>query len=242
MSMTKIRPTPSTKTRTRGGKRAAVQRSKIQLRFFVPIFLVLCASLLVWGLSSHIFSGGVPIDNPKVEKLSKLKIPSWIDKEIISKDSDSRRGEYLEDITGIVIHYVGNPGTSAAQNRNYYANPGTEVNSHFVIGLDGEILQCLPLEEKSSASNERNRDTISIEVCHPDERGAFTEKSYASLLQLTTWLCQKANLTPEQVIRHYDVTGKLCPIYFVQHPEAWQRFQDDLKQSLRDAPNAKDGK
>lgn len=237
MSMTKIRPTPSTKTRTRGGKRAAVQRRKIQLRFFVPIFLILCGSLLVWGLHRHFFTDAARIDNPKVEKLSKLKLPSWVDKDIIPKDSDSRRGEYLEDITGIVVHYVGNPGTSATQNRDYYANPGTEVNSHFVIGLDGEIVQCLPLEEKSSATSERNRDTISIEVCHPDEGGAFTDKSYASLLKVTTWLCQKTGLSPEQVIRHYDVTGKLCPIYYVQNPEAWHRFQDDLTQALSASQN-----
>lgn len=242
MSTTKIRPAHSTSSHSRGGKRAAARLRKTQLRFFVPIFLVLCGILLVWGLCSHFLSGRAPIDNPKVEQLAKLKLPSWVDKEIIPKDSDSRRGEYLEDITGIVIHYVGNPGTSAKQNRTYYANPGTEVNSHFLIGLDGEILQCLPLEEKSSASNERNRDTISIEVCHPDESGAFNEKSYASLIKLTTWLCQKAGLSSSQVIRHYDVTGKLCPIYFVQHPEAWQRFQDDLKKALGEDSTAKNRK
>lgn len=234
MSTTKIRLTDSKKIRPHSGKRAALQRRKIPLRLFVPLFLGLCAILLVWGLHSQMLSGAASIANPKVAQLAKVKIPSWIDKQIIPKSSDSRRGEPLEDITGIVIHYVGNPGTTAKQNRNYYANPGTEVNSHFLIGLDGEILQCLPLYEKSSASSERNRDTLSIEVCHPDESGAFTDKSYASLLQLTAWLCQKIGIRPEQVIRHYDVTGKLCPIYYVQHPEAWQRFQADLKQALLD--------
>lgn len=237
MSTTKIRTTESKPSRTRRGKRAAKRTRLVQLRFLLPILLVLCAALLVWGLRGHLFSGGPTIENPKVAQLSKLKLPSWVDKEIIPKDSDSRRGEYLEDINGIVIHYVGNPGTSAKQNRNYFANAGTEVNSHFLIGLEGEIVQCLPLEEKSSASNERNRDTISIEVCHPDDTGAFTEQSYASLLKLTTWLCKEIGLSPNQVIRHYDVTGKLCPYYFVNNPAAWQAFQDSLEESLLTTSN-----
>ena len=63
---------------------------------------------------------------------------------------------------------MGNPGTTAQANRNYFAQPDTQVSAHFLVGLDGEVIQCIPLEEKSSATNERNRDTISIEVCHPD--------------------------------------------------------------------------
>ena len=57
---------------------------------------------------------------------------------------------------------------AALVNRNYFAQPDTQVSAHFLVGLDGEVIQCIPLEEKSSATNERNRDTISIEVCHPD--------------------------------------------------------------------------
>ena len=46
------------------------------------------------------------------------------------------------------------------------------MSAHFLIGLEGEIIQCIPLNEKSSATNDRNRDTISIEVCHPDANRA----------------------------------------------------------------------
>lgn len=144
----------------------------------------------------------------------------------------ARSGERLEDIRGIVIHYVGNPGTSAINNRNYFAQETTEVCSHFVVGLKGEVVQCLPLWERSAASNQRNRDTISIEVCHPDDSGKFREDTYASLVQLTAWLCRTADLTPEQVIRHYDVTGKECPRYFVRHPDAWTAFLEDVRTAL----------
>ena len=87
----------------------------------------------------------------------------------------------------------------------------------------------MPLKEKSSATNERNRDTISIEVCHPDESGVFTQESYDSLVRLTAWLCDHFNLDRSRVIRHYDVTGKLCPLHFVEDEAAWAQFLADVK-------------
>jgi N-acetylmuramoyl-L-alanine amidase len=214
------------------------KRMERKSRRSAPKRLLGFALLLCLGLGFVLLGGyflqAPKIENPRVAQLAQVKLPSWIDEQIIPKRSDSRRGVYLEDITGIVIHYVGNPGTTAQQNRNYFANPGTEVNSHFLVGLDGEIIQCLPLEEKSSASNERNRDTISIEVCHETEEGAFSDRSYEALLRLTAWLCEVTQLDETAVVRHYDVTGKACPLYYVEHQEAWDQFKLDIKDSMEE--------
>ena len=107
------------------------------------------------------------------------------------------------------------------------------MSSHFVVGLDGEIIQCVPTWEIAYASNERNNDTVSIETCHPDESGKFTEDTYKSLVQLTAWLCTKFGLDEEDVIRHYDVTGKICPKYFVEDEQAWNLFKGDVKAALQ---------
>lgn len=169
------------------------------------------------------------INDPQIARLAALKVPDWVDRKILPEDSDSRRGDLLEAYNGVVIHYVGNPGTTAAQNRSYYGNLGTRVNSHFLVGLEGEIIQCLPLEEKSSATSERNRDTISIEVCHPDAEGKFTPESYASLVRLTAWLLDAGELEGEEaLLRHYDATGKECPIYYVKNQEAWLQLKADV--------------
>ena len=168
------------------------------------------------------------VPREKVFELATTPIPEWIDQQIIKVDGDSRRGVMLEGVRNIVIHYVGNPGTTAQQNRDYYANPSSEVSSHFVIGLKGEVIQCIPLHEKSSASNHRNKDTISIEVCHPDESGKFTDASYQSLIKLTAWLCEVCDLDNCDIIRHYDITGKQCPLYFVTHENAWKKFKEDV--------------
>ena len=172
------------------------------------------------------------VPREKVFELATTPIPDWIGQQIIKVDGESRRGVYLESIQNIVIHYVGNPGSTAQQNRDYYANPSSDVSSHFVIGLKGEIIQCIPLHEKSSASNHRNKDTISIEVCHPDESGKFTDETYDSLVKLTVWLCEACGLDSSDIIRHYDITGKQCPLYFVTHENAWERFKKDAEISI----------
>ena len=186
------------------------------------LFLVLLA--VGW----HVYQDEI-LPREKVFELMAVPIPDWIDQQIIKVDGDSRRGVYLEGVRDIVIHYVGNPNSTAQQNRDYYANPSSDVSSHFVIGLKGEIIQCIPLHEKSSASNHRNKDTISIEVCHPDESGMFTDASYQSLVKLTTWLCEICGLDSSDVIRHYDITGKQCPQYFVTHEDTWEQFLKDVK-------------
>lgn len=152
--------------------------------------------------------------------------------QLLDYNEFSRSGTALEKINGIVVHYTANPGTTAQQNRDYFeglAQSGeTHASSHFVIGISGEIIQCIPCNEIAYASNERNADTISIECCIPDDTGKFTDATYGSLVHLVTWLMGRYDLTTDDVIRHYDVTGKACPKYYVENEAAWEQFKSDL--------------
>ena len=123
----------------------------------------------------------------------------------------------LEKVTKIAVHYVGNPNTSAAANRNYFENQktaGRYVSSHYIIGLQGEIIQCIPLDEISYCTNQANSYSISIECCHPDSTGKFNEATEQSLAELCACLLEKFGLCADDIIRHYDVTGKQCPLYW----------------------------
>lgn len=155
-----------------------------------------------------------------------------LDVQLLDINKYSRPGLALSQVNGIVIHYTANPGTTAQQNRDYFqglASSGkTYASSHFVIGLDGEIVQCIPCNEMAYASNDRNSDTISIECCIEDETGKFNDKTYQSVIKLTSWLMGRYDLETADVIRHYDVTGKACPKYFVEHEDAWEQFHKDL--------------
>ena len=165
-----------------------------------------------------------------------VALPEYVTKDYIVKNSYSRPGTPLTEINGVVIHYVGNPGSSARANRNYFNNLAltheTYASSHFIVGLEGEVLVLIPLDEKSCATNERNRDTISVEVCHPDATGEFSPVTYDSLVRLLAYLCDRFQLTEEDLIRHYDVTGKKCPLYYVEHEDAWEQLKADVKQAL----------
>ena len=162
-----------------------------------------------------------------------------LDVELLTVNPYSRPGTQTDKIRGIVVHYTANPGATAMENRNYFEGlkdtHSTKASSNFVVGLEGEIVQCVPTWEVAYASNNRNTDTVSIECCHPDKSGEFTDKTYRSVVNLCAWLCLKFDLDEKDVIRHYDVTGKNCPKYFVEDEEAWKTFREDVKNALENA-------
>ena len=179
------------------------------------------------------------------EELRAIKKPSWVEEALLTVSEYSRPGFALTEANNIVIHYVGNPGTTAMGNRDYFEslsdpkqNPtGHGASSHYVVGLQGEIIQCIPLYEVAFANYPRNYDTISIEVCHPDEGGEFNNDTYWALVRLAAYLLEKTGMNPEQLIRHYDVSGKLCPIFYVEHPEAWTQFKHAVGEYMKEHPD-----
>ena len=189
---------------------------------------------LIGALLIAVYLNFFVISNNKVQKAKETEIPEWVDKQIIHKHSTARTGILLDDIKNIVIHYVGNPNTSAKNNRDYFNKPSTGVSSHFIVGLSGEVIQCVPIYERSAASNDRNKDTLSIETCHPDESGKFNQATYNSLVKLTAYLCYQFDLKQNDVIRHYDVTGKNCPKYYVENEDEWENFKKDVGKAIDD--------
>ena len=221
--------------RGRCASRVQIKRREAQRRKRLALVLTLAAAALTAlaslvilaarGLTSLL--GGESID------MGAIPCPAWIDQQFIDLGG-GRDGSKIARVKDIAIHYVGNPDTTAKANRNYFNSTGVEVSSHFIVGLEGEIVQCVPLDEKSAATNQRNIDTISIEVCHPDETGRFNDKTYASLVKLCAWLCQQMDLDETHLIRHYDVTGKSCPLYYVVHEDAWGQLKKDVGDYLKE--------
>ena len=156
-----------------------------------------------------------------------------ITEEFLTPNPYSRPQTKLKKVKNIFVHYTANPGTSAEQNRSYFENLGvtgeTSASAHFVISYDGSIVQCLPLDEMGYAVKTRNEDSISIECCYLDEDGKFTDATYQSLLKLSAWLLSEYHLKPADMRRHYDEGGKKCPLYYVEHEDAWEQFLTDLE-------------
>ncbi|GHV79780.1 amidase [Spirochaetia bacterium] len=160
----------------------------------------------------------------------------------LTKNPYSRPDKRLTAVKGIVIHWVANPGSSAMQNRNYFDNlrfqSTTYASAHFLIGLEGEVIQCLLENEVGyhvganrysdlalkNLSSYPNNCTLGIELCHPDWTGKFTGETLQSAKELVLELCERYNLSRKDLYRHYDITGKDCPRWFVQNPDKWEEF------------------
>lgn len=209
------------------------KKKRLFIKAGIILVLILAAGFGVMKACGTSFIG----EGKKLSEEELEKRKPEIDVQLLTVNEYSRPGIEVEQIRGIVIHYTANPGSTAQNNRDYFEglkdSHETSVSSHFVVGLDGEIIQCVPTWEMAYASNSRNVDTISIECCHPDASGKFNRKTYRSVVELTAWLCQKFGLTEEDVIRHYDVTGKACPLYYVEHEKKWEEFKKDVKKAMR---------
>ena len=178
-----------------------------------------------------------------------------ITEQLLTKNKYSRPCTLLKAVRGIVIHWVANPGTSAQANRNYFEGlkdqpPGLPpdkyrylyASAHYIIGLNGEIIRCVPDREvcyhvgADRYTNEAlrrlssypNNCTIGIELCHPTADGKFTDETLESCRDLAASLLASYSLSRDDLWRHYDVTKKICPKYFVEHTDKWDAFRASI--------------
>ena len=131
-------------SRTR--KRRTSKRGRCALIISVAAFFILLCCVIV----SFILRNNRDNTVQAQKILPKLSIQT----KLIQKNKYSRPGIALRKVKGVVVHYTANPGTDAEDNRNYFNNlpklnagkqKATYASSHFVIGLEGQIVQCIPL-------------------------------------------------------------------------------------------------
>lgn len=164
----------------------------------------------------------------------------------------SAKGRPQKKITpkGLVIHWTANTGkgADADNNRNYFNNSGVYASAHYIVD-DYQIVQCLPENEMAyhvgaksykptKLSNYPNDCTIGIEMCVNSD-GNF-DKMYKNTVELAADICKRYGWTRDNLYRHYDITGKDCPRYFVDNGTAmlygfasaslgWERFKADVE-------------
>ena len=135
--------------------------------------------------------------------------------------------ERSEKIKYIVIHYTGNSGSTAADNVSYFNNGNRSASAHYFVNFDGEIREYCdpakwyawhcggPLESSHHQYYGKctNANSIGIEICTKQNGSIweFTAKAVNAAIELTKYLMQKFGVSADNVIRHYDVTGKSCP-------------------------------
>lgn len=223
--------------RKRRRRKAMAARTAVLIVISVFLFSLL---FIVVKMMIGIFGEGEITDASQSQRKGIIKANDTekplLTEDFLTVNPYSRPGTEIKSVKNIFIHYTANPGTTAAQNRSYFENLGitgeTSASAHFVIGYEGEIIQCIPLEEIGYAVKGRNEDSISIECCYLEADGKFTEATYQSLIQLTSWLMKQYKLAPEDILRHYDEGGKKCPLYFVENEQSWEQFRTDLTEFI----------
>lgn len=156
---------------------------------------------------------------------------------LITPNKWSRPQTKIGTIKNIVVHWIGNAGSTAENNAKYFNSlkdgRGTYASSHYIIGNDGVVIRCVPENEVAYHASSANSYSIGIEVCHPDNTGKYTDLAYNALIKLLGDLCTRYKLEPTQaIIRHYDVTGKDCPRYYVKNTEAWKKLKQDVEDAM----------
>ena len=150
-------------------------------------------------------------------------------------DSSNYNKNRTYNIKYIVIHYTGNNGDTAISNAKYFASPNRNASAHYFVD-NKEIIQSVldtniawHCGAKTYKHPEcRNNNSIGIELCSKkDNTGKFyIDKDTQSLgAKLAYELQQKYNIPDNNIIRHYDVTGKLCPEPFVRIEQDWLNFK-----------------
>ena len=152
------------------------------------------------------------------------------------------------DIKYIVIHYTANDGDTDEGNGNYFANNIVRASAHYFVD-DDSITRSVPDDYiawavgGSKYKNTKggafygkctNANSISIELCDTKKNGVydFTETTMKNAADLVKLLMEKYTVPVERVIRHYDVTGKVCPKPFVDDEKAWKEFKERLVDNM----------
>ena len=140
------------------------------------------------------------------------------------------------DIKYIVIHYTANNGDTASGNANYFANNrNISASAHYFVD-ENTIWQSVKDTDTAwhcgaksyKHSYCRNSNSIGIELCsRKDSKGNyyFKDETVKNAAELTKSLMAKYNVPATNVIRHYDVTGKICPAPMVNDVSLWNKFK-----------------
>lgn len=159
-----------------------------------------------------------------------------------SNYKQANRNEY--NIKYIVIHYTANDGDKAIDNCNYFANnKNLNSSAHYFVD-ENEIVQSVLQKDIAWHCGSklykhkycRNSNSIGIEICSRKDKNNnyyFKNETIKNAIDLTRYLMQLYNISSDDVIRHYDVTGKVCPAPFIdlniiEKPKIWIDFKNNL--------------
>ncbi len=146
------------------------------------------------------------------------------------------KGGSTSRIKYIVVHYTANNGDTAKGNTTYFKTVYRGASAHYFVD-ENSIWQCVDDKDIAWHCNTtgkyyhkhcRNDNSIGVELCsRKNGEYYFLENTMKRAAELIRYLMQLYNVPIENVIRHYDVTHKICPAPFIDQGE-WEKFKNRL--------------
>ena len=148
------------------------------------------------------------------------------------------------NIKWIVVHFTANDGDSDESNARYFKNNIKKASAHYFVD-DDSVTQSVPDNYVAySVGGDKykntkgakyfnivnNTNSLNIELCDTVKNGKndLSAKTRANAILLIKQKAKKYGIDRNHIIRHWDVTGKNCPKYFVEDSYSWNRFLDDI--------------
>ncbi len=155
-------------------------------------------------------------------------------------NEDNYTAGRTEDISYIVVHYTANDGDTAKNNCIYFQTVGRNASAHYFVDEDTVYQSVLDTDTAWHCGTTgtykheycRNNNSLGVELCsEKDSKGDyyFNDATFENGANLVKYLMNKYNISIDNVIRHYDVTGKTCPAPFVTNTTAWANFKSALE-------------
>lgn len=131
----------------------------------------------------------------------------------------------------IVIHDTDNrdPGADVYMTQKYFNTTTREASAHYAV-QDDAIVQMVEDTDTAWHAGDRynpviqNSNSIGIEInVHPE---SDFNVAMDNAMELTKHLMEKYDIPADNVVRHYDVTGKTCPRMMIEDdPTLWTKFK-----------------
>lgn len=159
--------------------------------------------------------------------------------EFVSCDPSNYRAGRTQPVRYIVLHYTANNGDTARNNCDYYHRVGgLQASAHYFCdeyGVMQSVRECDTAWHCGAEAGRRywhpacrNGNSIGIEMCsrkRADGSYYILPETVANAAALAREIMQRYGIDTDHVLRHYDVTGKRCPMPWVDDPAQWTAFK-----------------
>ena len=139
----------------------------------------------------------------------------------------SRPGRPIKEVRSIILHWTGNPLTTARQNRNFFADKADGHtgygSAHYIVDFTGEILRCVPDNEVAYHCGTSKKDPASGLVYTDWARSIFgdyaSNKSSPNNVAIGVELCtidDDGNFRDATVEAAIELVAHLCQVHGVK--------------------------